>query len=158
MTLEQDKIARVYLHRRIKDIWPSFLKPLLLICLPVSLVASWALFTYDTERPHAWFVALISTPLMFVVLQTVPFIVLLLRSRWVINDDSVLLRGPVHGRIDGSKLTRWTVLPEDRLPGYFNLSIATKDTGYAILLCQQTYPMAYVESQMKKRFGEQAAT
>ena len=95
---------------------------------------------------------------MLMALRLMPYVVLLSRDRWVVDDGYVMLRGMTHGRIDGRELTRWTILPEDQLPGYYNLSIATKNTGSAILLSGQTYPLDYVESQMKKRFGEQAAS
>jgi hypothetical protein len=157
MTLQQDKVARSYILEALKKRQRSFTKPLLLICLPVSVVASWALFAYDTERSHAWIVALGSVPAMLMALRLMPYVVLLSRDRWVVDDGYVVLRGTTHGRIDGRELSRWTIFPEDQLPGYYNLSIATKNTGSAILLSEQTYPLDYVKSQMKKRFGEQAA-
>ncbi len=157
MNLQQDKVARSYILEALKKRQRSFTKPLLLISLPVSVVASWALFAYDTERPHAWIVALRTVPAMLVTLRLMPYVVLLSRDRWVVDDGYVLLRGMAHGRIDGRELTRWTILPEDQLPGYYNLSIATKVTGSAILLSEEAYPIDYIESQMKKRFGEQFA-
>lgn len=155
-TLRQDKVAREHVLHAIQRSLPDFTRPVLMICLPVSIVVAWALHHWDSERPHAWIWALSVTPAMLAVLKAAPYFTLCFRNRWIVDDAGIRLRGGTFGRISSSDLTEWAIQADRELPGYYHLLIRSRKEQAAILLNDRENPQQEVASLMTTKFGEQA--